>query len=284
MLIPMKPLLQAANAGHYAVGSFNIASLEMMETVIRVAAEERSPVIVSTSSAEARYLGPTVVFSMAQALATKYNTPIVLHLDHGDSFEMAMQCIRAGYTSVMFDGSHHPLAENIRITKAVVQAAHAVGVSVEGEVGRIQGVEDDLTVSEHEAALSDVGETTRFVQETGIDAVAVAIGNAHGFYKQTPKLDLDRLQAIYKKTGIPIVLHGGTGIPADQVQQTLQLGIAKMNVASKVRRAYMQAVYKALAIDPNTTEVRNVMNAGKAAMAAEIKASMEMLGSLGKLD
>ncbi len=284
MLVPMKPLLQAANAGHYAVGSFNIASLEMAETVIRVASKERSPVIVATSSVEARYLGPTVVFSMTQALATKYNTPIVLHLDHGDSFEMAMQCIRAGYTSVMFDGSHHPLAENIRITKAVVQAAHAVGVSVEGEVGRIQGVEDDLTVSEHEAALSDVGETTRFVQETGIDAVAVAIGNAHGFYKQTPKLDLERLQAIYKKTEIPIVLHGGTGIPADQVQQALQLGIAKMNVASKVRRTYMQAVYKALAIDPNTTEVRKVMNAGKAAMAAEIKASMEMLGSLGKLD
>ncbi len=284
MLVPMKPLLQAANGGHYAVGSFNIASLEMMETVIRVAAEEYSPVIVSTSSAEARYLGPTVAFSMAQALATKYNTPIVLHLDHGDSFEMAMLCIRAGYTSVMFDGSHHPLAENIRITKAVVQAAHAVGVSVEGEVGRIQGVEDDLTVSEHEAALSDVGEVLRFVQETGIEAVAVAIGNAHGFYKQTPKLDLGRLQAIHEKTGIPIVLHGGTGIPADQVQQAIQLGVAKMNVASRVRRAYMQAVYKALAIDPNTTEVRNVMNAGKAAMAAEIKVSMEMLGSLGKLD
>lgn len=283
MLVPMKSLLEAANAGGYAIGSFNVASLEMMDTVIRTAAELRSPVIVSTSSAEARYLDPTVAYSMAMALATKYNTPIVLHLDHGDSYEMAMQCIRAGYTSVMFDGSHYPLDENIQITKLVVQAAHAVGVSVEGEVGRIQGVEDDLTVSDHEASLSDVGEATRFAQETGVDALAVAIGNAHGFYKEIPQLDLGRLQAIRQATAIPIVLHGGTGIPVDQIQQAIQQGIAKINIASRVRRAYMQAVHNALAVEPQTTDVRAIMDAGKAAMKTEIRASMEMLGSCGKL-
>lgn len=280
----MKSLLQAATAGHYAVGSFNVANLEMMETVIRVAADCRAPVIVSTSSAEARYFDPAVAYSLAQALAAKYNTPIALHLDHGDSFEMAMQCIRAGYTSVMFDGSHHPLAENIRITKAVVQAAHAVGVSVEGEVGRIQGVEDDLTVSENEAALSNVGEATHFAQETGVDALAVAIGNAHGFYKQAPQLDLNRLQIIREKTGLPIVLHGGTGIPADQIQQAIRLGVAKINVASRVRRVFMQAILTALAAEPTTTDVREVMGAGKAAMATEIRVRMELLGSLRKLD
>ena len=283
MLISMKSLLQAATKGKYAVGSFNVANLEMMETVIRVAAEAQSPVIVSTSSAEARDITPAVAYSMAKALAHKYNIPIALHLDHGDSFEMVMQCIRAGYTSVMYDGSHHPLADNICTTKTVVQAAHAVGVSVEGEVGRIQGVEDDLTVGEDEAALSDVAEAVQFAQETGVDALAVAIGNAHGFYTREPKLDLARLQAIRAKAGVPIVLHGGTGIPADQVQQAIQLGIAKMNVASKVRRAYMQAIHKALAADPETTEVRDVMKAGKAAMAEEIKASMAMMGSIGKL-
>ena len=234
MLVSMKKVLDAANSGHYAVGSFNVANLEMMETVIRVAAQCQSPVIVSTSSAEARYLGPAVAYSMANALAQKYNTPLVLHLDHGDSFEMAMQCIRAGYTSVMFDGSHHPLDENIEMSKEVVQAAHAVGVSVEGEVGRIQGVEDDLTVSEHEAALSDVGEAMRFAKETGVDALAVAIGNAHGFYKRSPQLDFERLRAIREATGIPIVLHGGTGIPAEQIRQAIGLGIAKINIASKV--------------------------------------------------
>ena len=280
MLISMKKVLQAASNGHYAVGSFNVANLEMMETVIRVAAQCQSPVIVSTSSAEARYLGPRVASSMAKALADKYNTPITLHLDHGDSFEMAMQCIRAGYTSVMFDGSHHPLEENIRITKAVVQAAHAVGVSVEGEVGRIQGVEDDLTVSEHEASLSDVGEATRFARETGVDALAVAIGNAHGFYKQEPRLDFERLRAIRESAGIPIVLHGGTGIPADQIKKAIGLGIAKINVASKIRRAYMSSLYEALAPNPKTTDVRDVMQVGKLAMAAKIKSTMEMIGCI----
>lgn len=283
MLVPMKPLLDAALDGGYAVGSFNVASLEMMETIIHTAAEFASPVIVSTSSAEARYLDPDVVVAAARAISKKYNQPIALHLDHGDTFEMAMHCIRAGYTSVMYDGSHHALDENIAISQQVVHAAHAVGVSVEGEIGRIQGVEDDLVVDEREASMTDVGEATRFVQETGVDALAVAIGNAHGFYKEEPKLDMDRLLAIRSATGVPIVLHGGTGIPADQIKQATSLGIAKMNVASKVRRAFMFSLHNSLESDPNTTEVRDVMTAGRTAMMAAIKESMEMLGSVGKL-
>lgn len=284
MLVPMKTLIDRALAGGYAVGSFNVASYEMMEAVIHTAAENASPVIVSTSTAEARYLDPNVVVAAARALSTKYDTPIALHLDHGDSFEMAMQCIQAGYTSVMYDGSHHPLDENIEITQQVVAAAHAVGVTVEGEIGRIQGVEDDLIVDEREASMTDVGEATRFAQETGVDALAVAIGNAHGFYKAEPQLDMDRLSAIRSATGTPIVLHGGTGIPADQVKQAISLGIAKINVASKIRRAWMNALNEALADDPNTTEVRDVMTAGRDGMAAAIKESMEMLGSVGRLE
>ncbi|MEM7129016.1 MAG: class II fructose-bisphosphate aldolase [Chloroflexota bacterium] len=282
MLVPMKTLLDGAVKGGYAVGSFNVASYEMMEVVIRTAAECKSPVIVSTSSAEARYLDPDVVVAAAGALSRKYATPIALHLDHGDSFEMAMKCIRAGYTSVMYDGSHHPLDENIQVTQTVVSAAHAVGVTVEGEIGRIQGVEDDLTVDEHEASMSDVGEATRFAQETAVDALAVAIGNAHGFYKMEPKLDMERLSAIRSATGIPIVLHGGTGIPADQIREAITLGIAKINVASKIRRAYMNSLHSALAQDPNTTEVRDVMTIGRNAMSMAIQESMEMLGSVGK--
>lgn len=282
MLVPMKPLLDAAIDGGYAVGSFNVASYEMMETVIRTAAECASPVIVSTSSAEARYLDPDVVVATARALSKKFQTPIALHLDHGDSFEMAMQCIRSGYTSVMYDGSHHSLHENIQITQNVVAAAHAVRVTVEGEIGRIQGVEDDLVVDEHESSMSNVDEATRFAHETGVDTLAVAIGNAHGFYKTEPNLDMDRLTAIRSATGIPIVLHGGTGIPADQIKQAISLGIAKINVASKIRRAFMYSLHGALDVDPNTTEVRDVMTVGREAMAAAIKESMEMLGSVGK--
>lgn len=283
MLISLNLLLQKANAGQFAVGSFNVANFEMMKTVIQTAAVCQSPVIVSTSPAEARYFDPSVAHAMAAALAKKHDIPIVLHLDHGDSFEMAMTCIRAGYTSIMYDGSQRPLDENIRITKEVTRAAHAVGVSVEGEVGRIQGAEDDLEVSEAEAALSDVGEATRFVRETGVDALAVAIGNAHGFYVREPNLDFERLQEIQKNVKIPIVLHGGTGIPAEQIQRAIKLGIAKINIAAKVRRAYMHAIYNDLLQYPDTTEVRDVMGVGQEAMAAEIKASMEMMGSIGKL-
>lgn len=283
MLVPMKGLLESALQGGFAVGSFNVASFEMMETLIQTAAEHGSPVIVSTSSAEARYLDPDVVCHVARALARRYNTPIALHLDHGDSFEMAMRCIRAGYTSVMYDGSHHALAENIKVTQTVVAAAHAVGVTVEGEIGRIQGVEDDLTVDEHEASLSNVAEAARFAQETGVDALAVAIGNAHGFYKQEPKLDMERLSAIRNATGIPIVLHGGTGIPTEQIQEAISLGIAKINIASKIRRTYMSALHEALAANPNTTEVRDIMQAGRNAMSTAIRDSLETLGSSGQL-
>lgn len=283
MLLPMKTLLEHALAEGFAVGSFNIASYEMMEALIRTAADHESPVIVATSSAEARYLDPNVVSSVAVALATRYRIPIALHLDHGDSFEMAMRCIRAGYTSVMYDGSHHPLAENIRTTRSVVAAAHAVGVSVEGEIGRIQGVEDELSVDEHEASLSDVGEATRFVQETGVDALAVAIGNAHGFYKTEPALDMTRLSAIRGATQIPIVLHGGTGIPVDQVKEAIALGIAKINIASQIRLAYVRALHGALAENPNTTDVREIMTAGRDAMSEAIRISLEMLGSVGRI-
>lgn len=282
MLIPLKPILQQALNGRYAVGSFNVANFEMMETVVETAVALNSPVIISTAAAEVRYLGADVAVAMARALAQKHSATFVLHLDHGDSFELALTCIRAGYSSIMFDGSHYPLEENIRMTREVVRTAHAVGVSVEGEIGRLQGVEDDITVEAAEAALSDVDEAERFVRETAVDALAVAIGNAHGFYTQEPKLDLARLEAIRARTAVPIVLHGGTGIPAAQVQQAIQRGIAKMNVASRVRRGFMTAVYYALTPNPHTTEVRGIMAAGRQRMRQEIEESMHILGSVGR--
>jgi fructose-bisphosphate aldolase, class II len=281
MLVSMRPLLHHALQNQYAVGSFNVANFEMMETVIQVAAERRSPVIVSTSSAEARYFGPFVAAALARALAKKHNASFTLHLDHGDSFELAMICIQAGYSSVMFDGSHHPLDENIRLTKEVVRAAHAVEVSVEGEVGRIGGVEDNLTVSEADAALTKVEDAIDFAQSTGVDALAIAIGNAHGFYTAEPRLDFSRLKEIRNRTRLPIVLHGGTGIPPEQIKKAIQLGIAKINIASKVRRAFMRATHQALQRTPNTTEVREVFVEGKNAMAAEIRTSMNLFGSSG---
>lgn len=282
MLIPLAPVLRDALSGNYAVGSFNVANFEMMETVIQCAARNRSPVIVSTAAVEARYLGPSVASAMAKALSKKHGISFVLHLDHGDSVDLALDCIHAGYTSVMFDGSHLPLEENIRQTCEVVKAARLCGVSVEGEVGKIQGVEDEIEVSEAEARLSDVGEAEKFYQETRVDALAVAIGNAHGFYIKEPSLDFNRLKEIRNRTGVPIVLHGGTGIPEQQIRRGITSGIAKINIASKVRRAYMRSVYDQLSLDPDTTGVRDIMHAGRRAMQAEIESSMQMMGSVGK--
>ena len=282
MLIPLAPVLKRALADNYAVGSFNVANFEMMETVIQCAAQHNSPVIVSTAAVEARYLGPEVAYAMAQSLSHKHGIPVVLHLDHGDSVDLAMDCIHAGYTSVMFDGSHLPLSENIRQTQEVVRAAHLVGVSVEGEIGKIQGVEDDIEISEAEARMSDAGEAGKYVWETKVDALAVAIGNAHGFYLEEPALDFQRLEEIKGKVRIPIVLHGGTGIPKGQIQRGITLGIAKINIASKVRRAYMKSIHEELSLNPETTGVRDIMQAGRLAMSTEIEESMKMMGSVGK--
>jgi fructose-bisphosphate aldolase class II len=282
MLLPLNYLLDAATADGYAVGSFNVASLEMIESVIVAAAQCHAPVIVSTSSAEARYLHPEIVQPIVKTLSEKHGVTCALHLDHGDSFALAIRCLRAGYTSLMFDGSHHTLDDNIRLTQQVVAAARAVGVAIEGEVGQLSGVEDDLAVATADAHLTDVVEATRFVEETGVDCLAVAIGNAHGFYIREPRLDFERLAQIHAAINLPIVLHGGTGISQTDIRRAVSLGIGKVNFASKVRRVYMHAIYQALEPDPTTTDVRAIMTAGKDAMVAEISRILEMLQSVGK--
>ena len=273
----MHTLVYEARANGYAIGSFNVASLEMIESVLMASAETQTPVIVSTNPTETRTLRPEIVYAIVSTLSDDLGVTCALHLDHGDSFELAMRCLRAGYTSLMFDGSHFALDENIRLTKQVVKAAHAVGVSVEGEVGRLSGVEDELMVSAEDAHLTNIDEAIRFVEETNVDVLAVAIGNAHGFYQQKPKLDFDRLQAIHNAVGIPIVLHGGTGIPVADVQRAIGLGIGKMNVAARIRRAYMKTIYYALDPDPLTTNVHAILAQAKQAMVHELRDGILMM-------
>ena len=282
MLVPLTDLLKPALDSGYAVGSFNISSFEMAEALFSAAAECDSPIIVSSSSAETRYLSPETIYAVVASMAKRFGVTCALHLDHGDSFELAMRCLRAGYTSLMFDGSHFDLDENIRLTKQVVESAHAVGVSVEGEVGRLSGVEDDVVVSAENAHLTDVAEAARFAEETNIDALAVAIGNAHGFYLAEPKLDFERLRAIRETTGKPIVLHGGTGIPEHDVQHAITLGIAKINIASRIRRAFMHSLADALEPNPQTTDVMRILSVGRDKMTNEFLACMQMIGSAGQ--
>ncbi len=277
MLVPLTTLTTEAHNSGYAIGSFNVASMAMIEAVLNASAETNTPVIVSTNPTETRTLRPEIVVPLVRTLSDELGVSCALHLDHGDSFALAMRCLRAGYTSIMFDGSHYPIEENIRLTKQIVDAAHAVGVSVEGEVGTLSGVEDALVVSAEDAYLTNIDEAVRFVKETSVDVLAVAIGNAHGFYKQEPKLDFDRLDAIHKSVGIPIVLHGGTGIPSADVRRAIGLGIAKMNVAARNRRAYLSTIHAQLDPNPNTTKVHDVLAAGKAAMQREVVDAIRMM-------
>lgn len=279
MLVSLTELLQDALARGYALGSFNVSTLEMMDTLMRTASETQSPVIVSTAAAEARHLGVDLAAAAAKTFSERYGTVAALHLDHGDSFEVAIHAIRAGYTSVMYDGSHRSISANIETTKRVAQVAHAVGVSVEGEVGRIAGKEDDINVDEADAHLTDIHDATRFVDQTGVDALAVAVGNAHGFYLEEPQIDFGRLQAIREATGVPIVLHGGTGIPQEQIRQAIQLGLAKINIASRLRRAYLMALRST--IEEDSTDVISPMRAGRDALRLELIAALTELGSLG---
>src|SRR5690606_19847166 len=185
----------------------------------------------------------------AEAAAETRGVPVALHLDHGSSFEIAMECIRAGFSSVMFDGSHYPFEENIRLTKEVVKAAHAMGVSVEGELGTIGGVEDDISVDEADAALAKPEEAIRFYEETGVDCLAIAVGTAHGMYSAEPNIRHDIIEQVSKAIPVPIVLHGGSGVPDEMISKAITAGVGKINVNTENQVACTDAIREVLAKD-----------------------------------
>src|SRR5690554_2631248 len=228
MLVNTKDLLIKARAEGYAVPAFNITDLQSIVTIMEVCEEENAPCLLEAAEPTIRTLGADAVHAMAYRLAKRYRVPVALHCDHGRSFEVIMQAIRAGFTSVMIDWSDHPFAENAAETKKIVDIAHACGVSVEGEIGVVGSGADVLTEEERQATLTKPEDAKRFYEDTGVDFLAVGIGTAHGMYKAEPKLDLERLKAISSILPIPLVLHGGSGTP--HLEKTPPLGISKVNV------------------------------------------------------
>lgn len=281
-LVTLKDVLEPAEQGFYAVGAFNANNMEIVQAIIEAAAEERSPVILQASQGAIRYAGLDYIVAMVKTAAKGVNVPVVLHLDHGTDFFQVMRCIRAGFSSVMFDGSSLPLAENIEITRQVVDIGKAVGVSVEGELGKIGGTEDDISVSEKEALFTDPLEAQRFVRESGIDALAVAIGTAHGPYRGRPKLDFARLQEIRELTGATIVMHGASGVPDDDVRQGIALGIRKINIDTDLRQSFVKAIKEFIAENPDNIDPRKVLAPAKEAMKNIVKEKMRLFGSAGR--
>lgn len=281
-LVTVKELLKAAEAGNYAVGAFNCNNMEIIQAIVQAAEEENAPVIVQASQGAIKYAGLEYITALTKLAAEKTKVPVALHLDHGTSFEQVVKCIRHGFTSVMIDGSAYPLPENIKLTNKVIEVARAVGVSVEGELGKIGGTEDDISVDEKEAAFTDPQEAKEFVDATGVDALAVAIGTAHGIYKGEPKLDFERLEKITSLINIPIVLHGSSGVPDEAIKRAINLGVRKVNIDTNLREAFVKKAKQILEEKPGEIDPRKILGPARDAMKEVIKEKIRLFGSSGK--
>lgn len=282
MLVTGKEILQHAHKNNYAVGAFNISNLEIAKAVLDAASESKAPVILQTSESAIKYAGFQELSAIVNILADKAPVPVALHLDHGTTYETIIGCIRNGWTSVMIDGSHYPLEENIAVTNEIIKVARAVGVSVEAELGRLSGVEDNISVSEKDAFYTDPQEAVTFVKETSVDSLAISIGTAHGKYKGIPKLDLDRLQEIKKLVNIPIVLHGASGVPEDQIREATKLGVNKINIDTDIRVAFSDALKEVFQNKPEEYDPRKLLTASMANMKKVVMGKIEMFGSCNK--
>lgn len=284
-LVSMKEMLEKAKREKYAVGQFNINNLEFAQAILQAAQEENSPVICGVSEGAARYMGGyKTVVNMITALIEEYNitVPVAIHLDHGSSFENCVKAIDAGFTSVMFDGSHLPLEENIANTKKVVDVAHALGVSVEAELGRIGGQEDDLSVDDAEAFYAVPEECERLVKETGVDCLAPALGSVHGPYKGEPKLGFDRMKIINELVGVPLVLHGGTGIPTKDLKKAIEYGHAKINVNTENQIAMTKKVREILEQKPDLYDPRKYLGPAREIIKETVIGKIREFGSNNK--
>lgn len=281
-LVTVAELTKAAAEGGYAVGAFNLNNMEILQAVIAAAEEERSPVILQASQGGLKYAGIDYIVAMARVAAENASVPVALNLDHGTSFEQAMVCIRKGFSAVMIDGSQLPFEENIALVKRVVDVARAAGVSVEAELGKIGGTEDDIVVSDQDATMTDPDEAAEFVERAQPDLLAVAIGTAHGVYKGEPRIDFKRLEEIKKRVDIPLVLHGASGVSDEAIRKACQLGISKINIDTELRVAFTQAVRNVLEAAPDEIDPRKILGPAREAMQKVVQEKMRLFGSSGK--
>lgn len=279
-LVTSKEMLKKAQEGNYAVGAFNVENMEMVKAVIQAAEELQAPVMLQTTPSTVRYGTAETYAAIVIAEAKKAKVPVCLHLDHGDSYELACLCMEQGYTSVMIDGSKEDFAGNVAITKKVVETAHGKGIPVEAELGKVGGKEDD---QEAEADTNtDPMEAKEFVEQTQVDSLAVAIGTAHGFYEGTPVLDKERISEIKKVVSVPLVLHGSSGLSDEDVRECVERGMCKVNFATELRVAYTDAVKKLLVEKPETYDPKAFGKVGIPAVTQQVMKRIRVCGSEGK--
>lgn len=281
MLVTSKELLLDAQKNHYAVGAFNVENMEMVMAVLAAAEEQNSPVIMQTTPGTVKYAGFDYYFANVKAAAERTKIPVVMHLDHGNSFAMAMQAFRAGYTSIMIDGSKLPFEENIDLTKSVVNVCHASNVPVEGELGKVGGKEDDLE-NDDDNPYTNPQEAKEFVERTGVDSLAIGIGTAHGVYKGIPKVNMEVLSAVRAVVDVPLVMHGTSGVPDEQVRDAVRRGICKVNYATDLRIAFTNGVKAYMNNNPNAFDPKKYSAPGMKEVTAYVAQKMQVVGSVGK--
>lgn len=284
-LVNSRELLLDAQRRHYAVGAFNVENMEMVQAVVAAAEAERAPVILQTTPSTLKYASTATFAAMARAAAEHSWVPVAIHLDHGDSFGLCVRAAADGYTSIMIDGSKLPLEENIALARQVAEMAACCSghPAVEAELGRLGGKEDSLEVKPGEDLYTDPDEAARFVRETGIDSLAVAIGTAHGFYKGEPKLDFDRLAQLQAAVPVPLVLHGSSGVPDADVQRAVCSGVCKVNFATELRAAYTDAVRHTLAGDSALYDPKKFGAPGRDAVMALVRHRITVCGACGRI-
>ncbi|MEZ0537652.1 class II fructose-1,6-bisphosphate aldolase [Caldicellulosiruptoraceae bacterium PP1] len=309
-LVTTKAMFKKAYEGKYAIGAFNVNNMEIIQGIVDAAKEEQAPLILQVSAGARKYAKHAYLIKLVEAaLLDSGDLPIALHLDHGEDFEICKACIDGGFTSVMIDGSKYPFEENIALTKKVVEYAHERGVVVEAELGKLAGIEDNVKVAEHEAAFTDPDQAAEFVERTGVDSLAVAIGTSHGAYKfkGEPKLDFERLQKIMDKLpkGFPIVLHGAStvlpefvemcnkyggnipgaqGVPEEMLRKAASMGVRKINIDTDLRLAMTAAIRKHFVEYPDHFDPRQYLKDGREAIKQMVKHKLTtVLGCAGKV-
>lgn len=282
-LVPMALLLSEAEKGNYAVGAFNASNMEIVQAIAESAEEEGAPVIVQATPGAIRYAGLDYLVALVLTAARKKEYPVALHLDHGNELKLIKRCIDSGFSSVMFDGSNLSLEKNIALTQQVVTMASSGGASVEAELGRVGGTEDDIAVDERQAMMTDPGEAKHFAEETGVDALAVAVGTSHGPYRGTPALDFPRLEQIREKVRLPLVLHGASGVPDEAIQCAIKLGVRKINIDTDIRQAFFKGAGEVWQSCDEPIDPRKILAAAREEVKKVIRAKIRLFGSSGSV-
>lgn len=281
-LVNPTQMLREARKSGYGIVAFNVHSLDMLFSVAEASAELDSPVIIQTTVGTVKSLGADNIVTAARAAQEQYKIPMALHLDHCTEYDVLIRCIRAGYTSVMIDASMHEFGENVRRTNQVMNVAEYLDINVEAELGKVGGVEDDIVVEDKDAEKAIPAECVEFIELTGVPTLAPAIGTAHGIYSGDPDIDFERIEKIAGMVDVPLVLHGGSAIPDEDVRRCVSLGMSKMNVSTELKNAYSQAIKDHFADSPEALDPRQYLTKAKQAAKGLAQSKVRLVGSEGK--